>query len=102
MGAIAAANLLETSDHDADILSVPLALLRTTGPDGFRSAQLHFTAIESQGWEHYFNTAGRDGMGIFKAFRCGKRILHWIIKSFFETIYRQPALHRPALGQLPL
>ena len=74
MGAIAAANLLETSDHDADILSVPLALLRTTGPDGFRSAQLHFTAIESQGWEHYFNTAGRDGMGISKLFAVGKRL----------------------------
>ena len=73
MGAIAAANLLETSDHDADILSVPFALLRTTGPDGFRSAQLHFTAIESQGWEHYFNTAGRDGMGICQNFPLARK-----------------------------
>ena len=99
MGAIAAANLLETSDHDADILSVPLALLRTTGPDGFRAAQLHFTAIESQGWEHYFNTAGRDGMGICQNLSLWKTNFA-LLNSLFET--RQPALHRPALGQLPL
>eukprot|EP01044_Picomonas_judraskeda_P002991 COSAG03_NODE_232_length_10264_cov_2.708706_3_plen_405_part_00 len=59
LGAIAAANLLNTSDYDTQILSLAFALLRTTGPDGFRAAQLHFTTIESQGWQHFFNTPVR-------------------------------------------
>ena len=61
LGAIAAANLLNTSDYDANILSLAFALLRTTGTDGFRAAQLHFTTIESQGWQHFFNTPVRVG-----------------------------------------
>ena len=62
LGAIAAVNLLDSSDHDADILSLAFALLRTTGPDGFRAAQLHFTSIESNGWQHFFDTPGKDRM----------------------------------------
>ena len=62
LGAIAAVNLLGSNAHDSHILSLAFALLRTTGPDGFRPAQIHFTAIESNGWQHYFNTPGNMQM----------------------------------------
>ena len=62
LGAIAAANLLNSSNHDSDILSLAFALLRTTGPDGFRQAQIHFTPIETLGWQHYFSTPGNVEM----------------------------------------
>ena len=32
------------------------------GPDGFRQAQIHFTAIENAGWQHYFNMPGNMAM----------------------------------------
>ena len=32
------------------------------GPDGFRQAQIHFTDIENDGWQHYFNMPGNMRM----------------------------------------
>jgi len=56
LGALSAANMLNTSDFDAQLVQTAFALLRTTGPDGFRTMQIHFTEIESRGWQSFFDT----------------------------------------------
>jgi len=55
LGSLAAANLLNASEYDSQFVETALALLRTTGTDGFRPSTLHFTDLESGGWQRYFN-----------------------------------------------
>ena len=67
MGGIAAVNLLHgahllanTSVYDAKLVTLGLALLRTTGTDGFRPQNINGRALESGGWEQFFNNPHRS------------------------------------------
>jgi hypothetical protein len=67
MGGIAAVNLLHrckflvnTDVLDEKLVTLGLALLRTTGSDGFRPQNINGAALESQGWKIFFNKPHRS------------------------------------------
>ena len=58
-GGLAAAALLNSSIVDDQLTTLALALLRTTGTDGFRPANINGGALESGGWRQFFERPHR-------------------------------------------
>ena len=61
MGGLAAAVLLDHDGYDPELAKGALALLRTTGPDGYRPATIRGTELPKiDSWKHYFARNNKD------------------------------------------